>query len=647
MIQALLTNFTASPSNFLKELFKKDIDENLLQKMLNTKKFSINYQNEKGESFLHLCILHNKFKSARWLIERGGIDPNLEDISKNKPIDLAIKKNNHLIVELLLKSNLIDPNQLDQDGRSLLQNAVINGNYEIAMELIKNAADVNSTDNNGRNVMFDAISYGDDRIIDKLLNETKIDLNQQDKDLQTVLHKKEVFLNDNLCNKLLFKGANPTICDKKEENLLYHAAMRGIDGKNILDTAIKYGCNINTKVRNNNSILMETLLAFYKIPPREKERRESLLKMAEELLHKGIDINTINNDGENGLFEAIRNNDFQICAFFINANINLNLQNIHGETPLFHAVMSGIQKLDIILLLLKTGANPTLKNSLGKDILEILNDLILYIHNKKELENELLIKYAHKENHYMAVLKEVLHNSNYNLQNHTSDGEPLFFAPLLCGDFDLFKLYMMYKFKINTLDKNNLNIFYLYVFNIFQINRYQENFKSILNLMMSYKIDIDVKDKDGKTIISKIIQNNTNIKLFETLLESVRFRLDSKDNLGRTLCHQAVLSKNLEIVKLVFQKENNVINIADNYGILPIIYATLLGHFEIVQELLRYSTTFIKSSQKIQLEVRCKFAPMVAKVDELKLQTTNGDLLRKIGILIDQIKMDFSTHIDE
>jgi len=136
MIQALLSNFTATPSLFLKELFKKDIDENTLQKMINTKKFSVNYQNEKGESFLHLCILHNKFKSARWLIEKGGINPNLEDISKRKPIDLAVDKNNHLIVELLLNSNLADPNQLDHDGRTLLQNAVIRGNYEVAMHLI-------------------------------------------------------------------------------------------------------------------------------------------------------------------------------------------------------------------------------------------------------------------------------------------------------------------------------------------------------------------------------------------------------------------------------------------------------------------------------------------------------------------------------
>jgi hypothetical protein len=41
------------------------------------------------------------------------------------------------------------------------------------------------------------------------------------------------------------------------------------------------------------------------------------------------------------------------------------------------------------------------------------------------------------------------------------------------------------------------------------------------------------------------------------------------------------------------------------------------------------------------MAVRAKFAPMVAKVDGLKLKTTDKDLLRKITILTDQIKRDF------
>lgn len=644
MIKALLSNFTASPSLFGKELFRKDIDETALQKILKSGKLSINYQNEKGESFLHLCILHNKFKSAKWLIENSDINPNLKDSLNQQPIDLAIKKNNHLIVELLLKSKLIDPNQLDGDGRTFLQNAVLDGNYEVAMELLKNSDDINSTDKNGRNVLFDAVSYGDTRIIDKLLEDTNINLNQQDKELQTVLHKKEVFLNDELCTKLIQKGADPTIRDLKGENFLYHTAMRGVDGKNILDFAINRGCNINTKVRNNNSILMETLLAFYKIPLYEKERRESLLHMAENLVEKGIDTNALNNDGENGLFEAVRNNDFHICAFFINANTELNIQNKKGETSLFLAIIGGVTNLDVILLLLRGGANPTLKNSSGKDILEILNDLILHIHRKKELKDAFLLPYAIEEHHYMAVLKEVLHNSSFNLQNQTSQGEPLFFAPLLYGSINLFKLYMIYKFRINTLDTNNLNLFYLYIYGVFETNRYFEDFKSILHLMMSYKIDINLRDNDGKTIISRIITKNTNLKLFETLIESVRFRYDVRDNLGRTLCHQAVLSKNLEIVKLIYQKENSVINIADHYGILPITYGVLLGYYEIVAEFLSYNSTYINAPKQISMEVRCKFAPMVSKVDELKSKITDGDLLRKMGILIDQIKMEFSIH---
>lgn len=644
MIKALLTNFTATPSAFQKELFQKDINETALQKMLKSGKFSINHQNEKGESFLHLCIVHNKFKSARWLIENSSINPNLKDSFNQQPIDLAIKKNNHLIVELLLKSKLIDPNQLDSDGRTLLQNAVLSGNYEVATHLMDNGVEVNTTDNNGKNVMFDAVASGDKRIINKLLNETQINLNQQDKSNQTILHQKEVFTNDELCTKLIQKGADPTLCDLKGENLLYHTAIRGAKGSNLLDIAIQYGCNINVKVRNNNSVLMETLLAFYKIPLYEKERKESLLKMAEDLVAKGIDTNALNNDGENGLFEAVRNNDFHICAFFINANTELNIQNKQGKTPLFLAIIGGITNLDVILLLLKSGANPTLKNSSGKDILEILNDLILHIHRKKELEDESLLPYAIGEHHYMAILKEVLHNSSFNLQNHTSQGEPLFFAPLLYGDINLFKLYMMYKFKINALDKNNLNIFYLYTYSVFEVNRYFEDFKNILHLMMSYKIDINVRDNDGKTIISRIITKNTNLKLFAILIESVQFRYDLRDNLGRTLCHQAVLSKNLEIVKLIYQKENSVINIADHYGILPITYGTLLGYYEIVAEFLSYSSTYINAPKQIPMEVRCKFAPMVSKVDELKSKTTDGDLLRKMGILIDQIKMEFSVY---
>jgi len=640
MLQALFGKFTVTPELFVKELFKKVIDEDTLKKMLLADKFSINYQNEKGESFLHLCILHNKFKSAKWLIEQGKINVTLKDSFNQEPIEIAIKKNNHLIVELILKAKQIDINQIDKDGRSLLQNAVLSGNSEIAHQLIHNLIDVNINDKNNRNVIFDAISYGDETIINTILS-TDINLNQKDIDGETILHKKEALQNDELCIKLIEKGANPTICDNEGKNLLFHIATRGIEGGRLLDVAIEHGCNINAKVRNNNTILMETMLAFYKIPHYEKERRESLLKMAENLVVKGIDVNAINNDGESGLFDAIRNHDYNICAFFVGKKVNLNIQNKKYQTPLLVAILEGISNIDIILLLLKNGANPSIKNDEGKDVLEILNELILHTHDFRELKEKALLPYAKKENQYFVVLKEILQNANYNLQNPTSIGQPLFFAPILDGYYDLFKLYMTHKFKINALDSNNLNIFYLYVYTVFSFNRYFDSFRNNLIGMIGFGVDINITDSDGKTVFSKIMKKDTNIKLFEVVLEIARFKYETRDNQGRTICHHAVLNKNLEITKMIYEKNNDVLNISDNYGILPITYAALLGCFDIVEKLLSYGTIYIKSNRSIPMAVRVKFASMVANIDTLKMKTTDKDLLRKIHILTDQIKSDF------
>jgi ankyrin repeat protein len=159
--------------------------------------------------------------------------------------------------------------------------------------------------------------------------------------------------------------------------------------------------------------------------------------------------------------------------------------------------------------------------------------------------------------------------------------------------------------------------------------------------MINFGVDINLVDSDGKNIFSKIIKHDTEPKLFEALVDVSRFKYESRDKQGRTVCHHAVLNKNLEIVKLIYAKNEDVINIADGYSILPIVYAALTDRFDIVKEILGYSNVYIKAKRAVPMPVRVKFAPMVAKVDNLKTKTTDKDLLRKITILTDQIKSDF------
>jgi len=639
MLNSLLNKLNPTPSNFLKELYKLEFSTKVLDKLLESNKFDINYQDEDKNTFLNLCLLKNKNKSAQWLISKG-INVSLENNNGDDAVNIAILKDNHLMLNYILEKTNANVNKLDNEQRSLLQNAVIHGQEKIVRVLLAHGAEVNHVDKNNRNVVFDAISYGDEHIIDAILSVEDIDLNLVDKNGETILHKKEIQDNTNLCKKLIQKGADPTICDEDGKNFLCNMALKGMDGIELIDLAVDSGYSLNTPVKNNNTILMEALSVFYGLPEDEQERRKSLLNMASSLVQKGVDINALNEYGENALFEAVRNNNYESCLFLIENKININKQNRLRQTPLLLACYKGIEYLDIILLLLHKGANPTIKNELNQDVLEILNQLILHTRKYKILKNNFILMYLNEKGQYLLVLKEILSNSKFNLKKLDSFHQPLFFNAILFGDYELFKLYMVNGFDINQKNKKGLNIFFVYVNFVFSVNRYFDKFRTMLIRLIQEKVEVGEVDDSGKSIFSKVIKEDTNPNLYEDLLEVCRFKYDSQDNQGRTFMHYAVLHKNLEIVKMIYSKDNEVVNISDNYGLLPIAYAALMGYFDIVEYILSNSNIYIKSRKIIPTIVKKKFAPMLKNIDNLKNKATDNDMLRKITILTDQIKSD-------
>lgn len=642
MIKKILSRVAPSPEKFIEELFSKDINESNLKVMLESKKFTINHIDDNGNSFLHLCVIANKYQGVKWLLDNGISVLNIKNKFEKDVFEIAIEKGNHLIVNILLATNKIDINRVDNDERTLLQNAVIAGNKKVAKELIARGIDVNSVDSKQRNVIFDAIAFGDEELINDILGVENLNLNQCDYIGETVLHQKAVLENDHLAQKLLENGADPTICDAHGKNFLYHCSTKGTESsQKLLKIAIKNGANLNIKMKNNNSLLMETMSVFYQLPASEKERRDAILKMAEILVVEGIDVHAINDDGESGLFDAVRNNQYDICAFFLNQKINPNQINNKYETPLLLAVLQGIEALDIILLLLKNKANPNLRNAQKQNIIGTLNELVLHTRGFRTLHDMELANHAKHEKQFFRILKEILIHSQHDLTGLNTQGIPHFFLPMLCGDYDLFLLYIQNKFDINQCDNDGHNIFYRYVKYIFDKNIYDSEFKKYIIRMIYYKVNMSQKDKDGKLIFSSILHKNMNLELYKDLLEVCYFPYESKDKSGRTIMHYAVMAQNLEAVEHIYEKNNDVVNVADNAGILPLAYAALFGLFDIVKSLLAHGNVHIRSRRGIHPMVKEKFLPMVAKLDSLKERTNNPDLLRKLGILIDQIKKDF------
>jgi ankyrin repeat protein len=606
------------------------------------KKINKNHKFENGDTLLDLCLRMNKFKAASWLLKQG-----IEITNRNKDnvssVRLAVEKGNLKVVNDIFEYGHFNINQKDLNGRSLLQDAVIYGNKDIAAKLIQNDIDVNIIDNRNRNVAFDAVSYGDSEVVDTVLESKDLELNHKDNEGKTILHLNSVLENDNIAEKLLVKGADPTICDPKGYSFLTHTALRGQEGEKLLDVAINHGCDLNAKVADENSVLMEVMFAFSRLSEGEKQRRSELKNVASKLIDKGSDVSAINKFGETILFDMVRRNDTEGVAFSLEHKVDVNHINNNGETALQIAMLRGVKNLDLILLLLQYKADPTIRNKFEQTIPELLNEVILHVHNHRPLIHKEYLAYIDKEGKYMLLLKEVLALKDYDYSYFDSLGNPLFFIPFIYGDMQTTKLYSQYGLDINVKNSQGHNLFYEYVLRAFQEGKYFHEFRANLVYLLQNKANVNSTNKHGQSIYSKVaLIPNCNLKLFRKLIEVTRHDYTSIDNMGRTIMHSCVWSNNIELLKLVYGVERNIQNIPDNYNILPITYAALFGKFEIVNEFLR-KDAIITSGLAITKAIKEKFRPLVTNLNNLieKIDPEDKDLIRKFGILKEQIEKDF------
>ncbi len=642
MIKKLFNKKEDPNKLFMAELLKIDFDVEILRDLIFNNNIDINFQNDSQKSFLHICLEKFKFKSANWLIHNN-IDVTLKDKNNKTALDLAIEENNPQIVKELIKTDKFDINQKDKFARTLLQDVVVLGYNEIAQVLIEHGANINSKDLQNRNVIFDALSYGNDKFIDFLLSCENLELNNIDKNGDSIMHHPQVIQNDILAKKLIAHGANPTFKNKKGETYLCRTALRGMDAYHIIDEALKAGANINSRVFDtNNTILMELVSISSKLTLDEKTRKESLVEMSKKLLVGGMDINAIDSSGESALFRAVRLEDIELVSFLLNGGIDPNIQNNDLQSVLHLAVYQGIESLDIIFLLLRFKASPLVKNRYNQTIYEILNDIILHTHGKKVMSDQYVLSRIKKNGQYMVVLQELLSQNKEDLNFMDSTGNPLFFNPLLNDHFNLFKLYIKHGLNIHNTNVLNHNIFFEYILNVFEEDREDIDFQNNVSMLLSAKLDHNYQDETGWTIVHKILTTNCNIHLFDILTQVVLFDYEITDKLGRSVIHTAVWGDKKQAMKKIHLINRKIVNIPDDYGILPITYAALLGNQDLVLLFISFGAN-VKSGVNISKAAIKKFSPMLKNLENLTKGIQDKLILQKMNIVIDQVKRDFNS----
>lgn len=632
---------SSNPEDLLAKLLLPIFDEDGVNKLLKTG-IDINWKNKSNEGFLHLCAKKNLTQSLTWLVDNGA---NLESEGKDgcTPLFYAVHAKATDAVKILIEHSA-NVDHVNIHNRTALQEAVISDTRSIVEVLMEKSHSLNNIDEHGHNLIFDAVANGNKDLITKVAHNKDININLIDKKGDTVLHQNGALKNSEIAIELMESGADPTVKDSKGKNFLFYAAAKGIENEGIIEKAINLGCDINSRNDDNQTILMETLLAFKEITPAEKSRRESLLHMVRKLISSGVELDSVDNENETALFIAVRNKDMDSMLILLEEDeIDINHQNNQGDSVLNIAAYDGIENLDLILILLDFGANPNLKDGNGKNLIEKLVEAVLYTHHNKNIDesNKTFVENAQ----YMVVLKEIIQSANVNLESLTSQGKPIFFDAVLFKNENLFKLLNSFNININQKDKEGRNI----IHNLMDFAKdntifNKKTFLETLKMLISMGADVNSKDEAGNTTVHNAILNQ-NEQIVKTLLD-LKADIKAVDNKGRNLIHNCIWDGKLKHFRLLHSYNETLLNKVDKFGILPINYAAFMGHKDLVIEMLRVGSHINNTNKKNSNMIKhlLKFSNNIASLTE-----DIEDLLDKknMSLLLENMVDEFSLDIDK
>ena len=109
---------------------------------------------------------------------------------------------------------------------------------------------------------------------------------------------------------------------------------------------------------------------------------ENKPKYVRRLIKKGVDINTLDDNGFSALHFAVQENNKEIVIIFLESGARVDVKDSYGSTPLMRALHSCYAAMAndepdagaIIKMLLKAGADPYSENNYGIKVIDRARD---------------------------------------------------------------------------------------------------------------------------------------------------------------------------------------------------------------------------------------------------------------------------------
>lgn len=229
--------------------------EALLKKFILLK--PIIEKRKNGQDTIFDLLLYNDFESLKWILQTG-IDINMKDNNGKTSFIYMIEEG------LLLK---------DRKERDLFLERVVN--------ILKYRVNIDDQDNEGRTVLHKAVIANDTELVEKLLSK-KSDLNKKDIHGRTALQHTQWTGNYRIARWLISAGANINIVDNSGFTLLNYAAILGHE--KLLIILIRAGVLMYNYNQKNKKAL-----EFFRQKEKDLEKlKERCLNVADEKLKTGL-----------------------------------------------------------------------------------------------------------------------------------------------------------------------------------------------------------------------------------------------------------------------------------------------------------------------------------------------------------------------
>lgn len=571
-----------------KELLKNKIDTAKVDKLLKSD-IDINATDEKGRTILFSLAAKKKIDAIKILMQNG-IDLSKEDKYGKSVLNEAISRSDGLMIRFLL-DNGMSVDTLNSAGRTLLQDVALEENFKVFQILMKYNPNFDIKDSYGKTVLFDSVDGGNVNIIREVLNNVE-DINLQDEEGQTVLFHSVLKDDPSVTRVLLSHGVDVNILDNKKRNALFYAILKGATNLENIELLISKNIKINL-VDIDDKTLLDELLEIIKI---QKEGNfyelNGIYKFIKEdtnygdvaiaLVENGLNINKIDKDGKAVLTYHIELRDYAGIEFLLSCGADINVEDKNGRIPLFYAVKKGLPFIKMIEFLIENGADLEHRNFDNKTIIDDIIQMSLMETGQKKADNN--YRGMNRKGDYQELLKRVL-KYKPNLDIKREDGQTTFFDVVTYNDLELIKHLINYGVNPNIIDdKGNTPLSLMIEEGLkIQKGRERELFLEKLVFMLKFRVDVDLQDENGRTILHKAVIAD-DLAVVEKIL-SKKADLSIRDKQGRTALHHTQWKGNYKIARWLMAAGANV-DEPDNSGFTLLNYAAILGHTKLVVALI-------------------------------------------------------------